>query len=155
MNTPPPADKIPPVKQPPAQAPPGAAETLLEGTLERVVFANEENGWSVVRLEVPGKADLVTAVGRLLEVQPGESLKLTGTWETDRKFGLQFRVSAFESVLPASVTAIERYLGSGLIRGIGKVMARRLVAAFGEQTLEVIDRYSARLEEVDGIGPKR
>lgn len=135
--------------------PTAAAETSLEGILERIVFANEENGWSVVRLEVPGKADLVTAVGRLLEVQPGECLKLTGAWETDRKFGPQFRVSSYQSVLPATVTAIERYLGSGLIRGIGKVMARRLVAAFGDQTLEVIDRYSARLEEVGGIGPKR
>ncbi len=143
------------MKASPSEQPGATAEASLEGTLERVVFANEENGWSVVRLEVPGRADLVTAVGRLLEVQPGECLKLTGTWETDRKFGPQFRVSSYQSVLPATVTAIERYLGSGLIRGIGKVMASRLVAAFGAETLEVIDRYSARLEEVEGIGPKR
>ncbi len=143
------------MKASPSEQPGSTAEASLEGTLERVVFANEENGWSVVRLEVPGRADLVTAVGRLLEVQPGECLKLTGAWETDRKFGPQFRVSSYQSVLPATVTAIERYLGSGLIRGIGKVMASRLVAAFGAETLEVIDRYSARLEEVEGIGPKR
>lgn len=130
-------------------------EITLEGTLDRVVYVHEESGWSVVRLEVPGRAEAVTVVGNLLEVQPGEFLKLSGGWENDRKFGQQFRVRSFVSVLPASVTAIERYLGSGLIRGIGKVMARRMVETFGEKTLEVIDRYSARLTEVEGIGPKR
>lgn len=132
----------------------------LEGTLERVVFSNAENGWSVVRLSLPGRRQLVTAVGNLLEVQPGESLRLTGAWEEDRKFGRQFRVASFQTVLPATAAAIEKYLGSGLIRSVGKVMAQRLVAHFGAETLEVIDRASmgeegARLEEVEGIGPKR
>jgi exodeoxyribonuclease V alpha subunit len=136
-------------------APATPAALTLEGTLERVVFTNAENGWSVVRLSLPGQRQLVTAVGNLLEVQPGESLRLTGAWEEDRKFGRQFRVASFRTVLPATAAAIEKYLGSGLIRGVGKVMAQRLVEHFGADTLEVIDHYSGRLEEVEGIGPKR
>jgi exodeoxyribonuclease V alpha subunit len=132
-----------------------AREATLEGTVERVVFASEEDGWSVVRLAVPGQADLVTAVGGLLEVQPGECLSLAGNWEEDRKFGRQFRVSSFRTLLPSTASAIERYLGSGLIRGIGKELARRLVTHFGSQTLEVIDRTPERLAEVAGIGPRR
>ena len=132
-----------------------AGETTLEGTVERVVFASEENGFRVVRLAVPGQAELVTAVGSLLEVQPGECLRLAGAWEEDRKFGRQFRARAFATLPPATGAAIERYLGSGLIRGIGQELARRLVARFGAETLEVIDRQPERLAEVPGIGPKR
>jgi exodeoxyribonuclease V alpha subunit len=129
--------------------------TTLEGVLDRVVFSNEENAWSVVRLQVPGYRDLVTAVGNLLGVQPGENLRLSGGWITDPKYGRQFRVSSYATVVPATVTGIEKYLGSGLIRGIGKVMASRLVAAFGLETLDVIDNRPERLTEVEGIGPKR
>ena len=129
--------------------------TTLEGVLERVVFSNEENAWSVVRLQVPGYRDLVTAVGNLLGVQPGENLCLNGSWINDPKYGRQFRVSSYATVVPATVTGIEKYLGSGLIRGIGKVMAARLVAAFGLETLDVIDNRPERLTEVEGIGPKR
>jgi exodeoxyribonuclease V alpha subunit len=109
----------------------------------------------VVRLQVPGYRDLVTAVGNLLGVQPGENLRLSGGWITDPKYGRQFRVSSYATVVPATVTGIEKYLGSGLIRGIGKVMASRLVAAFGLETLDVIDNRPERLTEVEGIGPKR
>src|SRR5688572_29236095 len=97
--------------------------TTLEGVLERVVFSNEENAWSVVRLTITGQRDPVTAVGNLLGVQPGENLRLTGTWINDPKYGRQFKVSSYATVAPATVTGIEKYLGSGLIRGIGKVMA--------------------------------
>jgi exodeoxyribonuclease V alpha subunit len=128
---------------------------VLEGTLERVVFTNEENAWSVVRLAVAGTRDPVTAVGNLLGVQPGESLRLTGSWIDDPRHGRQFRVVSYATVVPATAKGIERYLGSGLIRGIGRVMARRLVAAFGLETLEVIENQPQRLRDVEGIGPKR
>jgi exodeoxyribonuclease V alpha subunit len=127
----------------------------LEGTLERVVYANEENAWSVVRLAVAGAREPVTAVGNLLGVQPGESLRLTGSWIDDPRHGRQFRVVSYATVVPATAKGIERYLGSGLIRGIGRVMARRLVAAFGLETLEVIENQPQRLRDVEGIGPKR
>ena len=131
------------------------AYSTIEGVLERVVFSNEENAWSVVRITVPGQRDAVTAVGNLLGVQPGENLRLTGAWINDPKYGRQFRVSSYQTVLPATLTGIEKYLGSGLIRGIGKVMASRLVACFGTETLDVIENRPERLTEVEGIGPKR
>ncbi len=128
---------------------------VLEGTLERVVYANEESAVSVVRLAVAGAREPVTAVGNLLGVQPGESLRLTGSWIDDPRHGRQFRVASYATVVPATAKGIERYLGSGLIRGIGRVMARRLVAAFGTETLEVIENQPQRLRDVEGIGPKR
>ncbi|HRC85222.1 MAG TPA: helix-hairpin-helix domain-containing protein, partial [Thermoanaerobaculia bacterium] len=123
--------------------------------MERILFLNEENGWSVVKLAPAEGGEAITVVGHLGDVQPGESLALSGLWQEDRKFGRQFKVDSHRSVLPTQVDAIEKYLGSGLIPGIGKAMARRLVERFGEATLEVIDRYSARLLEVPGIGAKR
>lgn len=131
------------------------AATTLEGVLERVVFTNEENAWSVVKLAVAGQRDLVTAVGNLLGVQPGENLRLSGAWVNDPKYGKQFRVASYTTVVPGTLTGIEKYLGSGLIRGIGKVMASRLVKAFGMETLDVIENRPHRLTEVEGIGPKR
>jgi exodeoxyribonuclease V alpha subunit len=139
----------------PAAGPSGERPEVLEGTLERVVYANEENAWSVVRLAVAGAREPVTAVGNLLGVQPGESLRLTGAWIDDPRHGRQFRVASYATVMPATVKGIERYLGSGLIQGVGKVMAARLVAAFGLETLAVIETQPQRLEEVEGIGPKR
>lgn len=134
---------------------PTDAVVTLEGTLERFVFANEENAWSVVRLAVSGQREPVTAVGNLLGVQPGECLRLSGAWVNDPKYGRQFRIDSYTSVTPATVLGIEKYLGSGLIRGIGRRFAARLVAAFGTETLEVIERHPHRLREVEGIGPKR
>lgn len=134
---------------------PRAPASTLEGILERVSFVNEENAWSVVKLVVPGKPELVTAVGNLLGVQPGESLRLTGHWAVDAKYGEQFKVDAYVAVKPATLVGVEKYLGSGLVRGIGKVIAARLVEKFGLATLEVIDQQPARLTEVEGIGPVR
>lgn len=134
---------------------PARDEGTLEGVLERVVFANEENAWSVVRLTVPGQRDPVTAVGNLLGVQVGENLRLTGAWIQDPKYGRQFKVSSYQTVAPATRTGIEKYLGSGLIRGIGKRLAGRLVQAFGLETLDVIENRPERLREVEGIGPQR
>jgi exodeoxyribonuclease V alpha subunit len=134
----------------------GAAHgTTLEGILERVTYANEETAWSVVKLAVPGRRHLVTVVGNLLGVQPGENLRLRGRWTVDRKYGEQFRADSYVTVKPATLVGIEKYLGSGLVRGVGKVMAKRLVEHFGLATLEVIDAVPERLQEVDGIGPIR
>jgi len=131
------------------------AATTIEGVLERVTFTNDDNAWSVVKLVVPGKHDQVTAVGNLLGVQPGESLRLSGRWATDKRYGEQFKVESYVTVKPATLVGIEKYLGSGLVRGVGKVMAERLVGHFGMETLEVIDQKPARLTEVEGIGPVR
>ncbi|HEX2254730.1 MAG TPA: ATP-dependent RecD-like DNA helicase [Thermoanaerobaculia bacterium] len=136
-------------------SPPGPATSTLECTLERVVYADEESAWSVVRVVPAAGGVAATAVGRLLGVQPGETLRLEGTWEEDRKFGRQFRVTSYHSVTPSTLGGIEKYLGSGLIPGIGKELARRLVGCFGMETLEVIEHRPERLREVPGIGPKR
>src|ERR1700688_3932039 len=139
----------------PTAGPSSDRPEVLEGTLERVVYANEENAWSVVRLAVGGAREPVTAVGNLLGVQLGESLRLTGSWIEDPRHGRQFRVVSYATVVPATAKGIERYLGSGMIRGIGRGMARRLVAAFGVETLEGIENQPQRLRDVEGIGPKR
>ena len=133
----------------------GPLSTTLEGILERVTYVNEENAWSVVKLDVPGKKDLVTVVGNLLGVQPGENLRLRGSWTQDRKYGEQFKAEGYVTVKPATLVGIERYLGSGLVRGVGKIMAKRLVEGFGLSTLEIIEQTPARLREVEGIGPVR
>ena len=132
-----------------------SATASLEGVLERVVYANEESAWSVVRVTVPGRREPITAVGNLLGVQPGENLRLSGRWVLDRRFGEQFRVEAFETLRPATLVGIEKYLGSGMVRGLGPVMAKRLVERFGLDTLEVIEHHPQRLSRVEGIGPMR
>jgi len=129
--------------------------STLEGIVEHFVYVNEENGWSVVRLSVRGQRDLVTAVGNLLGVQPGESVRLRGFWVSDRKYGEQFKVESYTTVKPATLVGIEKYLGSGLIKGIGPVMASRMVKCFGLETLEIIEKQPERLTEVEGIGKIR
>lgn len=131
------------------------ATDTLEGVLERITFVNEENGWGVFRLAVEGKRDLVTAVGNLLGVQPGESLRLAGRWTVSRQYGEQFDVASYTTLRPSSLVGIERYLGSGLVKGVGKVFAKRLVETFGEKTLDVIEHSPQQLSKVEGIGPKR
>jgi exodeoxyribonuclease V alpha subunit len=133
----------------------GEGPETLEGTLERVVFASEQSPFCVVRLTVPGRRDPATAVGALWGTQPGESLRLTGRWVNDRKYGEQFQVESWLTVQPSTATGIEKYLGSGLVPGIGPVMAKRLVARFGLATLDVIDHEPERLVEVEGIGGVR
>ncbi|MEW6541502.1 MAG: ATP-dependent RecD-like DNA helicase [Bacillota bacterium] len=128
---------------------------VVHGYLERITYYNEENHFTVARLQETGKKELITIVGNLAGITPGESLKLTGKWVADPRFGPQFRVERFETVVPATVNGIRKYLGSGLIRGIGPVMAKRIVKVFGLQTLDVIDHSPGRLAEVAGIGPKR
>ena len=116
-----------------------AATTTLEGALERIVFFDEDNGYAVARLQAAGHRDLVTIVGNMPLPNPGETLRLTGEWTTDPKFGQQFRVSSCLSVLPSTLTGIQKYLGSGLVRGIGPVMAERIVEMFGIETFHCWD----------------
>ena len=131
-----------------------AADTL-EGTLDRVVFQNAESQWTVARLEPTGGGPPVTIVGSLLGVTTGTPLVLRGTWEEDRRYGRQFRVESYHTRSPETLIGIERYLGSGMIPGIGPELAKRLVARFGIDTLKIIEREPARLTEVGGIGPAR
>ena len=136
-------------------APPDGGAVTLEGSLERVVFASEQSPFCVVRVVVGGRRDPVTAVGPLFGAQPGESLRLTGRWVQDRKWGEQFQVESWLTIQPSTLLGIEKYLGSGLVPGLGPVMAKRLVAHFGLETLDVIDRAPERLVEVEGIGAVR
>ena len=127
----------------------------LRGIVERVTYYNEETGYSVLRLDVVGRLDLVTVVGNLPEVQPGESLRLEGTWTTHQQYGRQFKVERCEQVLPATVEGIKKYLGSGLVKGVGPVTATRIVQRFGADTLRVLDEEPRRLREALGVGKKR
>jgi exodeoxyribonuclease V alpha subunit len=127
----------------------------LQGTLERFTFVNEDTNYTVARFKVEGKRDLTTIVGNMVSVNPGETLKLEGYWVSDRKYGEQFKFERYETVTPATVVGIERYLGSGMIKGIGPVFAKRVVRQFGLDTLRIIDEESDRLQEVEGIGPLR
>jgi len=127
----------------------------LEAVLERITYANEENGYTVARVATRGSSDLTTVVGNLLGAQPGESLRMRGVWKSHPQFGRQFEVRDYTTVLPATIQGIRRYLGSGLIKGIGPKMAERIVAHFDLDTLRVIEEEPARLIEVPGLGPKR
>ena len=130
-------------------------EEELEGVVDRIVYENTENGFFVGRLRESDMGPLVTFVGNLMAVSPGETVRLKGRWVEDKRFGRQFRAAAAEVVLPTSAAGIERYLGSGLIPGIGPTYAKRLVDAFGVETLKVIGEQPERLRRVPGIGRKR
>jgi exodeoxyribonuclease V alpha subunit len=127
----------------------------LSGLIERVTFFNEENGWAVLKVKAKGHRDQVTVLGSLPSVSAGEWVTAQGRWVQDREFGLQFRAEMLNSTAPTTKEGIEKYLCSGMVKGIGPVYAKKLVAKFGEQIFEVIETASARLEELDGIGPKR
>ena len=133
----------------PAQAP-----LTIRGQLERVTYANEENGYSVFRIAVPDCPDLVTAVGYSTVRMAGEELELLGKWVNHPKFGPQFQFSSCRSLLPSTVEGIRRYLGSGLIKGVGPRMAARIVARFGESTLDVLDESPDDLLDVKGVSAK-
>jgi exodeoxyribonuclease V alpha subunit len=128
---------------------------ILEGILERITYHSEQDGYTVARVQPRGKDHLITIVGKLLGMQVGESLELEGRWVDHPEHGRQFEVERYRTVLPATVEGIRRYLGSGLIKGVGPVMAKRIAETFGAYTLEVIDNQPLRLREVPGLGPKR
>jgi exodeoxyribonuclease V alpha subunit len=132
-----------------------AAPATLEAVLERITYANQDTGYTVARVATARSSDLLTVVGPLLGAQPGESLRLSGRWASHPQYGRQFQVETYTTVLPATIQGIRRYLGSGLIKGIGPKMAERIVDHFGQATLEVIEQAPARLVEVPGLGPKR
>ncbi|MGI8904066.1 MAG: SF1B family DNA helicase RecD2 [Solirubrobacteraceae bacterium] len=141
----------------PAPSPrPPQNESVLEAVLERITYANEATGYTIARVATERTGpDLLTVVGALLGAQVGESLRLTGRWSSHPKYGKQFQVHSFIAVLPATIQGIRRYLGSGLIKGIGPMMAERMVGHFGTDILSIIEEQPGRLIEVHGLGPKR
>ena len=127
----------------------------LSGLVERVTFHNAETGFCVLRVKVRGQRDLATLVGHAALVSAGEFVSASGTWVNDRTHGLQFRAAFLKATAPTTLEGIEKYLGSGMIRGIGPVYAKKLVRAFGEAVFDLIEQEPGRLREVTGIGPKR
>ncbi|CAP54908.1 SF1B family DNA helicase RecD2 [Gluconacetobacter diazotrophicus] len=128
---------------------------VLAGLVERVTFHNAENGFCVLRVKVRGQRDLVTVVGHAAMISAGEFVQMSGRWFNDHTHGLQFKAEFLKASPPTTVEGIERYLGSGMIRGIGPVYAKKLVKAFGEAVFDLIEQEPGRLREVTGIGPKR
>src|SRR5499433_1237305 len=128
---------------------------VLAGLVERVTYQNADNGFCVVRVKARGHRDLVTLVGHAATISAGEWITATGDWVNDRTHGQQFKARFLRSSPPTSVDGIEKYLSSGMIRGVGPVYAKKLVRAFGERVFDIIETTPDRLREVDGIGPVR
>lgn len=129
--------------------------TYLKGQIERITYNNEENGYTIAKVKAYGYQELVTVVGNLLSPNPGEVLNMKGEWSNHPKYGEQFKLVNYETLTPATVYGIKKYLGSGLIKGIGPIMAERIVTKFGEDSLNIIETAIDKLREVDGIGNKR
>src|SRR4051794_8271072 len=136
----------------------GKTNTLTEvlaGLVERVTFHNEENGFCVLRVKARGQRDLITVLGHAAMISAGEFIQASGAWQNDHTHGVQFKASFLKAMPPTTTEGIEKYLGSGMIRGIGPVYAKKLVRAFAEAVFEIIEQEPHRLREVTGIGPKR
>ena len=131
------------------------ATEVLGGLVERVTFHNEENGFCVLRVKARGQRDLITVLGHAAVISAGEFVQASGAWQNDRTHGVQFRASFLKATPPTTTEGIEKYLGSGMIRGIGPVYAKKLVRAFAEAVFEIIEQEPNRLREVTGIGPMR
>jgi exodeoxyribonuclease V alpha subunit len=127
----------------------------LIGTVERITYHNEENGYTVAQLTPEGKSYTVAVVGNMLGINAGEHVELSGQWTAHPQYGRQFKADTFKLKLPATATGMEKYLGSGLIKGVGPVTAKRIVRQFGAESLRVIDEEPQRLRTVLGVGPKR
>jgi exodeoxyribonuclease V alpha subunit len=127
----------------------------LSGSIERVTFHSEESGFCVLRVKVSGRKDLVTVVGSVASVSAGEYIECMGYWVRDRNHGLQFKAGELNVIPPSTLEGIEKYLGSGMIRGIGPHFSKKLVCAFGENVFQVIEEAPERLLELPGIGKKR
>ena len=130
-------------------------QEVLAGLVERVTFHNAENGFCVLRAKARGHRDLVTVVGHAATISAGEWITASGEWINDRTHGQQFKARFLKTSAPTSIDGIEKYLGSGMIRGIGPVYAKKLVRAFGEKVFDTIEAEPERLREVTGIGPVR
>jgi exodeoxyribonuclease V alpha subunit len=127
----------------------------LSGLVERVTFHSPDTGFCVLRVKVRGHRELVSVLGSAASVQPGEFIQCSGRWDNNRDHGMQFKTTFLKVLPPSSIDGIEKYLGSGMIRGIGPHFAKKLVKAFGEDVFDVIENEPDRLLELDGIGPKR
>ena len=138
-----------------AAVPSAPAAKALAGLVERVTYHNAENGFCVLRIKARGQRDLVTLVGHTATITAGEWVQANGSWINDRTHGLQFRAQFLRSAAPTTREGIEKYLGSGMIRGVGPVYAGKLVAAFGDAVFDVVEQEPRRLREVPGIGPVR
>ena len=132
-----------------------AGREVLAGLVERVTFHNEQNGFCVLQVKARGRRDLITVVGHAAAISAGEFIQASGAWVNDRTYGQQFRATFMRVQPPNTIDGIEKYLGSGMIKGIGPVYAKKLVGAFGEAVFDVIEREPDRLREIAGIGPKR
>src|SRR6185437_10017213 len=135
--------------------PPSSTQEVLAGLVERVTFHNTENGFCVLRAKARGHRDLVTVIGHAATISAGEWITASGEWINDRTHGQQFKARFLKTAEPTSIDGIEKYLGSGMIRGIGPVYAKKLVRAFGEKVFDTIEAEPERLREVTGIGPVR
>lgn len=129
-------------------------ETLV-GSVERVTFHNEENGFAVLKVKARGKRDLVAVVGHAASISAGEFIHAVGVWTTDRTHGLQFKADLLKTTPPTTAEGIEKYLGSGMVRGVGPKLAKRIVDAFGQETFETIEASPEKLKGVSGIGEFR
>ncbi len=127
----------------------------LQGQIERITYTNDENGYTVAKVKAYGHHDLITVVGNFMSPMPGEVLDMKGEWHNHPKFGQQFKVLSYNTKVPATVYGIRKYLGSGLIKGLGPIIAERIVSKFGENTLDVIEEKIESLNQVEGIGKKR
>src|SRR6266436_882412 len=136
-------------------SPAGAPTENLAGLVQRVVFHNPESGFCVLRVTARGQREPITIVGHAPLISPGEFVQASGSWANDRTHGMQFRASFLKATAPTTPAAIEKYLGSRMIRGIGPVYAKKLVAAFGDSVFDIIENNPGRLRRVPGIGAKR
>ena len=143
------------VNSPPQARLESATREVLAGLVERVTFHNAENGFCVLRIKARGHRELVTVIGHAAVIAAGEWVTASGEWVNDRNHGQQFKSRFMRTTAPTSIDGIEKYLGSGMIRGIGPVYAKKMVKAFGEKVFDVIEAQPDRLREVTGIGPMR
>lgn len=127
----------------------------LQGQIERVTYLNEENSYTIAKVKVYGCRELVTVTGTIVNPTPGEIIKMQGEWGNHPKYGEQFNIAFCQCTTPATVYGMEKYLGSGLIKGIGPVMAKRIIKRFREETLNIIEQEIEKLGAVEGIGKKR
>src|SRR5437762_7688082 len=130
-------------------------EEKLTGVVERVTFHNPESGFAVLRVQAVGRRGLATVVGTIPSIVAGEQVEATGAWTHDREHGPQFKAESLRTLPPCTLEGIEKYLGSGLIKGIGPHYAKKIVQAVGERTLQIIDESPSFLKEIKGIGPRR
>jgi len=130
-------------------------KSTLEGELERITYSNPETHYTIAKLKTSKTHNMVTIVGSMPAVKPGQFLKIEGIWETHPKYGQQFKIASYEETLPATISGIKKYLASGIVKGIGPSTAHRMISCFGAKTFEIIEKNPERLVEVDGVGPAK